>query len=99
MDFSENLMDITDSPSSIIHICIYTHQVSSVAQSCLTLCNPMDCSMPGYPVHHQLPKLAQTHVHRVGEAIQSSHPLVSPPSIFPSIRVFSNESVLPIKWP
>ena len=50
----------------------------SVAQSCLTPCDPMDCSMPGFPVHHQLPKLAQTHVHRVSDAIQPSHPLLSP---------------------
>ena len=53
------------------------HQFSSVAQSCLTLCNPMDCSTPGLPVHHQLPKLAQTHVHQVSDAIQPSHPLLS----------------------
>ena len=50
----------------------------SVAQSCLTLCNLMDCSTPGFPVHHQLPELAQTHVHQVGDAIQPSHPLLSP---------------------
>ena len=50
---------------------------SSVTQSCPTLCNPMDCSMPGFPVHCQLPELAQTHVHRVGNAIQPSHPLVT----------------------
>ena len=48
------------------------------AQSCPTLCDPMDCSTPGLPVHHQLPELAQTHVHRVGDAIQPSHPLSSP---------------------
>ena len=68
---------------------------------CLTLCDPMDCSMPSFPVHHQLPELAQTHFHKVSEAIQPSHPLLSPsppPSIFPSIRVFSNESVLHIRW-
>ena len=62
----------------------------------------MACSMPGFPVHHQLPELTQTHVHQVGDAIQPSHPLSSPSplsSIFPSIRVFSNESVLCIKWP
>ena len=53
-------------------------QFSSVAQSCLTLCNLMDCSMPGFPVHHQLLELAQTHIHRVGDAIQPSHPLTSP---------------------
>ena len=76
--------------------------VSSAAQSCLTLCDPMDCSTPGFPVHHQLLEHAQTHVHRVGDAIQPSHPLSSPsppPSSFPSIRVFSNESVLCITWP
>ena len=62
----------------------------------------MDCSTPGFPVHHQLPELAQTHIHRVSDAIQPSHPLSSPsppPSIFPSIRVFSNKSVLRIRWP
>ena len=53
-------------------------QFSSVAQLSLTLCNPMDCSMPGLPVYHQLPKLAQTHVYRVSDAIQPSHPLSSP---------------------
>ena len=51
-------------------------QFRSVAQSCLTLCDCMDCSMPGFPVHHQLLELAQTHVHPVGDAIQPSHPLV-----------------------
>ena len=53
-------------------------QFSSVAQSCLTLCNPTGYSMPGLPVHHQLPELTQTHVHRVSDAIQPSHPLSSP---------------------
>ena len=75
---------------------------SSVAQSCLTLCDPMDCSMPGLPVHHQLLEFTQTHVHRVGDAIQPSilcHPLFLLLSIFPSIKVFSNESVLRIRWP
>ena len=56
---------------------MYSRSASSVTQSCLTLCNPMDCSMPGLPVH-QLPELAQTHVHRVDDAIQPSHPLLSP---------------------
>ena len=62
----------------------------------------MDCSAPGFPVHHLLLELAQTHVHWVGDAIQPSHPLSSrsPPAfIFSSIRVFSNESVLSIRWP
>ena len=53
-------------------------QFSSVTQSCPTLCDPIDCRMPGLPVHHQLPELAQTHVHRVDDAIQPSHPLSSP---------------------
>ena len=62
----------------------------------------MDCSTLGLPVHHQLPEFTQTHVHRVSDAIQPSHPLLSPsplPSIFPSIRVFSNKSALCIRWP
>ena len=89
-------------------------QFSSVAQSCPTLCDPMDRNTPGLPVHHQFPEFIQTHVHLVGDAIQPSQPLLSPslpafslsqhqglfpPSVFPSIRVFSKESVLPIRWP
>ena len=53
-------------------------QFSSVTQSCLTLCDPMDCSTPGFPVYQQLPELAQIHIHRDGDAIQLSHPLSSP---------------------
>ena len=76
---------------------------SSVTQSCPTLCDPMDYTMPGFPVHHQLLELTQIHVHQVGDAIQPyhlilCHPLL-PPSIFPSIRVFSKESALHIRWP
>ena len=56
----------------------YFSQFSSVTQSCLTLCDPMNCSTPGLPVHHQLPEFTQTQVHRVGDAIQPSHPLSSP---------------------
>ena len=77
-------------------------QFSSVAQSCPTLCDPMNHSTPGLPVHHQLPESTQTHVHWVCDAIQPSHPLLSLlllPSIFPSIMVFSNESALCIRWP
>ena len=61
-------------------------QFSSVAQSCLTLCDPMNCSMPGLPVHHQLPAFTQNHAHRVDDAIQPSHPLSfpSPPAPNPS---------------
>ena len=57
---------------------LFVVQFSSVAQSCLTLCDPVNCSTPGLPVHHQLPEFTQTHVHRVGDAIQPSHPLSSP---------------------
>ena len=74
----------------------------SVTQLCLTVCNPMDCSTPGLPVFHHLSQFTQTHVHRVGDAIQPSHPLLPLlllPSIFLSIRVFSSESALRIRWP
>ena len=77
-------------------------QFISVAQLCPTLCNPMDCSIPGLPVHHQLLEFTQTHIHWVGDAIQPSHPLSSPsPPAFNlfSIKVFSNELVLCIRWP
>ena len=79
-----------------------TVKFSSVAQPCPTLCNPMNRSLPGLPVHHQLPESAETHVHCVGDPIQPSHPLLSPspPACnLASIRVFSNESVLHIMWP
>ena len=59
-------------------------QLSSIAHSCLTLCNPMNHSMPGLPVHHQLSKFTDTHVHQVGEAIQPSHLLLSPSPLAPS---------------
>jgi len=78
------------------------YQFSSVTQLCLTLCNPMDCSTPSFPVYHQLPELAQTPVHWVSDTIQPSHPLssLSPPVFkFSRIRVFSNESVLRSRWP
>ena len=73
------------------------NKFSSVTQSCSTLCDSMNSSMPGLPVHHQLPGFTQTHVRWVGDAIQRS--LLLLPSIFPSIRVFSNESALHIRWP
>ena len=78
------------------------YSLSSVAQLCPSLSNPLECSTPGFPVHYQLPELAQTHVHHVSDAIQPSHPLSAlllPPSIFPSIRFFSSKSVLRIRWP
>ena len=65
------------------------------SQSWLTLCNPMDCSMPGLPVHHQFPKLAQTHVHRVDDAIQPSHPLSSPS---PAFSLSQHKSINGIRW-
>ena len=74
-------------------------QFSSVAQSRPILCNPMNRSTPGLPVHHQLPEFTQTHVHWVSDAIQPSHPLLLLPPIPPSIRVFSNESTLCMRWP
>ena len=76
--------------------------VSSVSQSCLTLCDPMNRSTPGLPVHHQLPEFTQTHVHQVGDAIQPSHPLSSPSPPAPSPsqhQSLSNESTLCIRWP
>ena len=66
--------------------------VSSVAQSYLTLCDTIDCSMPGFPVHHQLPKVSQTHVHRVSDAIQPSHPLLVP---FSSAFILSQHRSFP----
>ena len=77
-------------------------QFSSVAQSCPTLCDPMNRSTPGLPVHHHLPDFTQTHIHRVSNASQPSHPLSFPlllPPIPPSIRVFSNELTLCMRWP
>ena len=89
---------ITEPPKKIFS----SAQFSSVTQSCLTLCDSMNHSTPGLPVHHQLPEFTQTHVHRVSDAIQPSHlcrPLLLLPSIRPSIRVFSNESSLRMRWP
>ena len=75
---------------------------SSVSQSCPTLCDPVNRSRPGLPVHHQLPEFTQTHVHRVSDAIHHlipCCPLLLLPPIPPSIRVFSNESTLRMRWP
>ena len=77
-------------------------QFSSVAQSCPTLYDPMNHSMPGLPVHHQLLESTQTHVHWVSDAIQPSHPLSSPSSPAPSLsqhQALSSESVLRMRWP
>ena len=92
--------------SLVIHVVLKCDlswfQFSSVAQSCPTLCDPMNRSTPGLPVHHQLLEFTQTHVHRVGDVIQPSHPQLSLLLLLPippSIRVFSNESTLPMRWP
>ena len=81
----------------------YICQFSSAAQSCLTLCNPMNCSTPGLPVHHQLPNFTQTQVHRVSDTIQPSHPLSSPsPPAFNLSQnqgLYSNEPALHMRWP
>ena len=83
-------------------MCIKSVQFSSVAQSCLTLRDPIDYSTSGFSVHHQLRELTQTHVHRVSDAIQPlilCHPLLLLLSFLPSIRVFSNESALRMRCP
>ena len=74
----------------------------SLAQLCLTLCDPMDCSTPGFPVFHHLLEFVQTHIHLIESVMLFNrlilcHPLLLLPSIFPSIRVFSNESALSIR--
>ena len=96
-DFEGNTFDIL-----IIFSILYSVQFSSVAQSCPTPCDPMNRSTPGLPVRHHLLEFTQTHVHRVGDAIQPSHPLSSPfppAPIPPSIRVFFNESTLRMRCP
>ena len=95
----EKLIKTQHSKNKDHDICSY--QLSSVAQSYLSLCDSMYCSMPGLPIHHHLPELTQTHVHLVSDAIQHlilCHPLFFLPSTFPSVKTFSNESVLRIKW-
>ena len=92
-------VDVTPHKSPLLHVFYYYEipvlcvsvQFSSVTQSCLTLCNPMDCSTPGSPVHHQLLEPAQTHVHWVDDAIQSSHPLLSPSP--PTFNLLQHQSL------
>ena len=81
---------------------ITSDQIRSVTQSCPTLCDPMNRRTPGLPVHHQLPEFAETHVHRVSDAIQPSHPLSSPSPLAPNPsqhQSLSNESTLHMRWP
>ena len=96
-------------PYRYVHLChvsrfhiyaLMSSQFTSVIQPCPTFYNIMNCSTPGFPVHHQLPELAQIHAYRIRDTIQPSHPLLSLlllPSIFPSIRVFSDELALCIR--
>jgi len=94
-------LKILNLQDTVLSTC-FQFSLSSVTQLCLTLCNPMDYSMPGFPVHHQLLELAQTHIHQVSDAFQPSHPVSSLlllPSMFPSIWVFSSVSVLHVRWP
>ena len=87
---------------SSVYCWIQSIQFSSATQSCPTLCDPMNHSTPGFPVHHQLLESTQAHVHQVDDAIQPSHPLSSPlllPSVFLSVTLCSSESVLRIRWP
>ena len=77
-DIKNRLLSISTWKEAQYHWSFSSVQFSSVAQSCPTLCNPMNCSMPGLPVHHQCPEFTQTHVHRVRDTIQPSHPLSSP---------------------
>ena len=79
-----SLRSITLSPSLEGSTCLKCIQFSSVTRSCPTLCDPMNRSMPGLPVHHQLTEFTQTHIHRVSDAIQPSHPLSSPPPPAPN---------------
>ena len=84
----ENSMEISQKmknrATTRSNIPFWIYPASSVAQMCLALCNPMDCSTPGFPVHHQLPELAPTHVPQVSDAIQPSHPLSSPSAPAPN---------------
>ena len=78
-------------------------ELSSVAQSCPTLCNHMDCSTPGFPVHHQFPEFTHTHVHCISDAIQPSHPLLFPFSSrlqsFPASGPFQMSQLFVSRWP
>ena len=101
-DLSVPYIDIQPTPLFSACIPFPPFQFSLVTQMCPTLCDPMDCSRPGLPVHHQLLEFTQTHVHRVGDAIQPSHFLWSPsPPAFnlSQHQGLLNESVLHIRWP
>ena len=88
----------SDSPQPGSSVRFSSVRFGSVTQVCLTLCDPMDCSTPGLPVHHQLPKFTQTESVMPSNHLILCRPLLLLPSIFPSIGVFSNESALHIRW-
>ena len=101
-NFHYMLVNIIASDCSPSQISIMSPFSSVQSLNRVWLCDPMDCSTSCFPIHHQLWELAEIHVHRVGDAIQPSHPLLSPSPpapILPSIRVFSNESTLRMRWP
>ena len=85
------IKQVSNSPREYINFLTLSWKFSSVAQSCHTLCDPMDCSTPGFPVHHQLPELAQTHVHQVSDAIQPSHSQSSPSP--PALNLFQQQGL------
>ena len=104
LDFISALSPHSCTTSYVLRALFSSVQFSSVAQLCLTLCDPMDCGMPGLPVHHQLLESMSPNLMSMESVMPSNHlilchPLLLPPSIFPNIRVFSNESVLHIRWP
>ena len=98
---SEQTLGVGDRQGSLACCSLSSVQFSSVTQSCPTLCDPMNRSTPGLPIHHQLPEFTQTHVHRVGDAIQPSHPLSSPspPALNPSQHQSFPMSQLCMRWP
>ena len=99
---SSFITDITHFLHEIASVLITSVQFSSIAQSCPTLCSPMNCSTSCLPVHHQRPEFTQIHVHRVSDVIHHlilCRPLLLLAPIPPSIRVFCNESTLPTRWP
>ena len=93
--FTDKLLNKYKNSNCISNLFYYS---CSVTQTSPAVFDPMNCSTPGFPVLHHLPELTQAHIHWVGDAIQPFCPLSSP-SIFPSIRVFSNESAVHIRWP
>ena len=103
LTFKEGILGEVKENNVIVFLSEGGHRGFSSVQllSGVWLCDPMDCSMPGFPVHDELPELVQTHVHQVGDAnhLILCHPLLLLPSVFPGIKVFSSESAVHIRWP